>query len=1607
VDAAVAMQQLASALGDWVGPESELSIRIGLNTGEPLDSESGGYFGLAVVVAARLCSAAQPGEILATDLVRLLAQHRHEHRFEHGAQLSLKGVPEPVLAYQVGWPRDQRRPELPPQLGAYRDGPFVGRERELGVVRDLWSAVHGGGRQLVLVTGDHGMGVTRLLAEAANELLDEGGTVWFGRADDPSARLAPWSEALGTWVAAASRAQLRIALGAQGSDLVRLVPDLTKLLPGLPAPAAVNPAAEAYLIASAVDALVQRWSAREPVVMVLDQLEDCDPGSILVIRRLLESSSPGRLLMLAGYEPTSVGHPAAVSALRQLASVTELQLGGLADSEVAALMSALSQEPAAADAVRAVAAESAGIPYFVRQMARDVRERTLERRVVTAVSRAEELRHDIRLQREEVVLGLRQLEQLRGGAPGGIDAVVEPDGTPPADVPCPYRGLLPFTAENASDFSGRDELVAEMVGRLMTSHVLAVIGPSGSGKSSALLAGLVPAITGGRGPAGEWSAVTLTPGVDPVGSLARGLAALDPRWSVEEIEGLLTGTGEAGSLSRLVESTTEGSVLLVVDQFEQLWTTCEVQARNIFIRLLLDAIADPRGRVSVTIGLRADFYGRTTEHPELAGYLADSQVMVTPMTASELRSTIEAPARRSGLVLEPGLAQAVLDDIGTAAGGALPLLSTTMQQVWERRRGRSLTLSGYAETGGARGAIAHLAETSLAELSASEVDIARRLLLRLALPSEDGTDLARPALLAELDDGPEAAHVLSRLAERRLLTVGAQTVQVAHEALLREWPRLRQWLSADRDSRRLHLQIASEAARWSAQDEEVGLLLRGARLAAAEEWVESGSAEPNQRERDFIAASLAAQRTELRAARRAATRLRILAVGLAVLLVCTVATAWFASAQRQTAVARANEADARGLAAQAVALSGTRADLALLLAVEGYRREPSLDSETGLLTALNSARYLSGYQRALPSDVVDLQVVDAGRTLLVLTQGGELARYATADGRPVGPPIRTDIRGAASLTVSDRGGVAAYGTAGGVQVVDLRTGSLVGPPVGDSTSQATLSPDGRHLAWKSDQSPVTITRPGSREAAVTVTLGDLVGAFDFSPDGRELTVGGFDGDPLLRRYRLDGTPLGPVVRLPEADPVNGNVDPVEVVRYSPSGDRLLVTHASRASRLVSATDLKPVGRPFEARGNGRVDASFTADGKRVAVSAEDGTIRVANASDGFVTDTLRADSGTTRVRFLDRDRLLVRASAGFQRLDLRQRTAVGDSVATAEGSGPWAVVPGVAPGSVVIASSDGLFEVDAKGEQRSVLKAPRGAGSGVYRLSATADGRMLAALSLDFRQSGDDEARPVGGTVALVDAVSRRVSHTVDVPGEEAEIFGTSMTFSPDGSRLAVVAGSGELRVLDVKTGLTRVHVDSFTDAGTAALLWSRDHDRLYAAGADGVLRTVDATTGATVKELPLAPGSQLTDLSQDVGPHSLLATSGSGTVFVVDTDRQEVTATLSSEGTPLSAVAGTPDGRRVLAVSASGPLYVWDRGTGRQIGPPLAGHGSAATDLVMISDGQTVVTTEQEAWVLRRPTTPTQWAETACRIAGRDLSRQEWDRYLPGRPYRPTCTGR
>jgi WD40 repeat protein len=739
---------------------------------------------------------------------------------------------------------------------------------------------------------------------------------------------------------------------------------------------------------------------------------------------------------------------------------------------------------------------------------------------------------------------------------------------------CPYPGLAPFTAEQDQWFFGREALTAVLVGRLAErldeGAPLVLVAPSGAGKSSLLRAGLLPAISRGVLPvigSKDWPQLILTPTAHPMTAVARHLVAL---LGVEpgEVDVLVSDTDRLieALRARLATQADTARVVMVVDQFEELFTLCmEEQERFAFLDLMARIAhvdVDGRSLGLVVYGLRMDAYAFCVGYPHLRAALQQGQVIVGPMSESELRQTILLPAREVGLDVEPGLVELLLRDLGAIGGDSngyeasrLPLLAHALQATWQQRHGHTLTVEGYRNMGGIHDAVATTAERIFTRLNSADQQVTRGVFLRLVKIGEDIDDtrrtMAREDLLRESRDPDTVSAVLDAFTRGRLLTQEQDTVEITHEALLRAWPRLRTWIDEDRAGNLARQELEEAATTWERDQRDPAVLLRGSRLETARTWVDT-SAHAD----DLSSVARAYFTASVRHDRRIRRRRRNIVILLCVLTLVASAAAGLAFQQRAKAQAERDKAQAerdnailRQLSTKADQLRATDPSLAAKLALVAYRKRqiPDIYRDApdlymslvaGTRTSLNDPdTSLNPSSEGIEGNVNAMAYSPDGRTLAVGVRDGRIRLWNVSDPtNPTPLALLTDgtkcpiDQGAiqscvTSMAYSPDGRTLAIGGAGKIRLWNVAdptnptpltpltdrakcpTSTLPGEADDCVFSSVAFSPDGRTLVAIRGHNRIllwSVADPTRLRAELSV---DSLMSFAFSPDSRTLVTG--------------------------------------------------------------------------------------------------------------------------------------------------------------------------------------------------------------------------------------------------------------------------------------------------------------------------------------------------------------------------------------------------------------------------------------------------------------------------------------------------------------------
>ena len=1153
----------------------------------------------------------------------------------------------------------------------------------------------------------------------------------------------------------------------------------------------------------------------------------------------------------------------------------------------------------------------------------------------------------------------------------------------------PYLGLAPFQPTDADRFFGRERLVEEVAGRLARRRFLALFGASGSGKSSLLRAGLLPAIRAGGLPGSQdWPTILLiTPGEHPLEELAIQLGALQG-----VAPGALRADLEANPShldlavrQALVSKSPSANLLLLVDQFEEVFTLCRDEAERVgFIDALLGAVNSARSRTRVIVAVRADFYAWCGDYPALVAALRDAQLLVGPLTEGDLRAVITEPAARAGLTIEPALVETALNDARDEPG-ALPLLSHALLETWQRRRGRSLTLADYLAAGGVQGGVSQTAEQVYGSLTPAQQQIAKGIFLRLTAIGESTADTKRRASLEELRVGEaagEAAMVLERLAAARLVALGEDSVELTHEALIRSWPRLRGWLTEGRERLRLHRQLTQAAQEWDAFGREPDALYRGVQLAAAKEWTAHHDQDLNLLEREFLDASAAWEARAFSLTRRTNRRLRVLAAALAALTLAATTLAGVAVVQRNTlrqqteiAQRRALELESARLAAKAADLARSKPAIALLTDLQALRVAPTSQARRTLLALLDQEPRRVGF---LPANdrVLDMARSPDATMLAIALDNGRVSLWDLRSRRPL--RVLRSLAGQGGTVVAfspDSRTVATDASGGAVALFDVGTGQLrqtltPSAPPGPAYNLA-FGADGRVLTVVFGPRPPSI-RLGIRQWDLSTgtplgsRLPTLYGPFsganavEFTPRGDRIVVA--SEDEILDIVDLGG---GSVVR---SEPLS--VPLLETVAVSPDGRVAAVAGPEYAPArrsgivLVDLATGRRLGPPWW------VDATvsalaFSRSGRTLAVGLGDGRVAFWDAARPGVASTEILVGHVAAVRGLSpglgADQLASGGKDGAVILwDPAARSTLQQTLAhPASPASDHREVHTVAfdrYGHLLTATADHVSLWDpARQRYTGDLQRPRSIAGVVTGAALSPDGRWVAAVYTTESGSNmvvwDRASRAVvkvaavgritGGAVAfssdgrqvaiagleevmLWDVEGQGTPRSLALPHSRWLFQGpgpTGLAFSPDGRRLAM--GGWGVAVWELHDPLHPVYAAK--PVWVSSIAFNADGTILAAGDADG---TVDRfKLGASPR--PLVPLPALTDHTRAVlavafSRRGLLASSADGgTVLLHDVAGQIIADTRQRDQIG-NGLAFNPDGGS-LAVGTSDAVVVLD----------------------------------------------------------------------------------
>ncbi len=1165
----------------------------------------------------------------------------------------------------------------------------------------------------------------------------------------------------------------------------------------------------------------------------------------------------------------------------------------------------------------------------------------------------------------------------------------------------PYKGLRPFDEADAADFFGREELITTLVEHLsgteMLSRFLAVVGPSGSGKSSLVNAGLLPAIRDGYVPgSGRWYLARMLPGADPLGELESALlrVAADP---VENLDARLRADsmGLHEVLNDLLPDE-ETHLLLYVDQFEEVFTqTTDERARAHFLDLLYTAISARGSHFHLIITLRADFYDRPFLYPGFGDLVRWCTEIVMPLTSPDLVRAIVRPAERVGMVVEEDLVAAIVAEVNEQPG-ALPLLQYALTELFERKESGQLTLKTYRETGGVLGALARRAEELYNSLDVTGQTAVRQLFLRL-IGLEDGvSDTRRRAHWAEVKDlhrgGGAAMQALVDLYGRyRLLTFDRDpqtrepTVEVAHEALIREWRRLRIWLDQTREDLIVQRRLTEAMADWRNAGRDPSYLARGARLTQFEALVERQSLAFNEDERAYVAASVALRR-------RSTLVSRLIGVSLVLFSVLALTLAVVAYDGQRRAESEARISRSRELAV--TGLTNVKdTDLALLLSLEALRSADTYEARNSLLSALQAYPYVERYLTGSVESVRAVAYSPDGRLVASAGRSTAIRVWDPASGAMVRRVESGHVDWINSLAFSPDGRFLASASAddtiqlwavGGEAVLES-VARLEGHT--DDVWAVAFSPDGSLLASAGADGRVLLWSTETRQRVAALDgHTDVVYSLAFSPDGAVLASGGADEQIILwnvSTHELLGEPL------------IGHQNWVLSLAFSPDGHYLA---SGDADNLVVIWDMQDPATPpgvFSGHTGWVRDLSFSPNGTRLASASADGTLWLWDVVGKRPLAHLEGHQGAVWSLEFSPDGQTI-ASGGEDRLVILWDAGLNPGVGSIFDRPGTANTLAISPDGALLAAggqdtggSDVVQFWDVG--SRSLLQTIQGEGGPVSDVAFSADGRLVATANAN-------------GSV-LVWRVTRgeALGEPLQTLREHRSVV-LSVAFSPDGRWLASGAQDGRIVIWNTVTwSAISEPLEGHSDA-IFSLAFSPD-SRYLASGSRDTTVLIWDISQRRPHGRPLASHRDAV-LSVAFGPDGdLLASAGrDGTVILWQWATGQKEADLIGHTDWINGLSFSPDGTLLVSASEDDSLIVWDVAAERPVGLPFLGHAGGARDVVFTPDGRRVISGGLEPALVEWRMTLGAWRERACQVANRNLNPTEWAQYFPDLVFVPTC---
>jgi WD40 repeat protein/energy-coupling factor transporter ATP-binding protein EcfA2 len=1115
----------------------------------------------------------------------------------------------------------------------------------------------------------------------------------------------------------------------------------------------------------------------------------------------------------------------------------------------------------------------------------------------------------------------------------------------------PYKGLqaFDFTPEDAQYFYGRTALTDELLEKICQQNFLAVLGPSGSGKSSVVRAGLLYELQQGKRRSGteQWEILPIIkPGEHPLQSLADAFIEPDvPSKRAERLrKSYVSALQDEGAvaLAELVADYDASCVVLVVDQFEEVFTLCQgseehEDERQQFFECLLGALEQTEGKLRVVITMRADFYGKCLEqqYAGLTEQIKANCVPVTPLNAAELREAITKPAELVGLKVEPELVQRMIADV-QGSPGSLPLLEFALTELWEQWREQwqqkqasltpQLKLTNYEQLGGVKGALEKQANQLYEKLSVEEQLVAQCIFLALTQLGEGTEDTRRRilkrGLINEQHSESLVNQVIGKLADARLLVTdeirGAESeqtevvVDVAHEALIRHWARLRQWIEENREAIRIERKVEAAAKEWNSRgrgrsDEDV-YLLQKSRLREAQEYVEKylHLGHLNQLAQEFIQESQAAQ-VRLKAEKDEQIR----------------------------ANQKLTEYQLREQAARVQNLLPFQPLDGLVLAIQTMGLNLEQLTEEKILTpvqdSLNQAMTMASVPITLGGckSSVNAVAISPDGKMIVSGSYNKTVRLWDVSGNPIGQPLRGHEDCVNSVAFSLDGKLIISGSDDNtVRLWDI-DGNPIGQPLRgheDAVNSVAISPDGKLIVsgssdktvrlWDIDGNPIGQPLRGHEDGVTSVA---------FSPDGKMIVSG--SSDETLQLWDIDGNPIG--------QPLQGHESFVNAVAFSPDGKMIVSGSDDNTVRLWDISG-NPIGQPLQEHEGSVNSVAFSLDGKMIVSGSWDKTVRLWDIQGNPIGQLFQGHKSDVNSVAISPDGK--RIVSGSWDKTLRLWDIDGNSIGQ-----PWqghehsvnSVTISPDGKMIVSGSYDGtvrLWDIDGN----PIGQPLRGHEHSVNSIAISRDGKLIVSGSWDKTvRLWDIDGNPIGQPL-------RGHEHSVN-----------SIAINRDGKRIVSGSSDKTVRLWDISGNLIgqpfRGH-----KASVYSVAISPDGKMIVSGSDDNTVRLWDIS-GKLIRQPFRGHEGSVNSVAFSPDGKWIVSGSSDKTVRLWDVEGNPIGQPLRGHESFVYSVAISRDGKRIVSGSYDGTVRLWDI-SGNPIGQPLRGHESAVKAVAFSPDGKMIV---------------------------------------------------